>query len=131
MVVASRNIPGGGVSEQWSHSRRIISKLCCWMVGPLTTLKDPMSGFFAISSDYYQHVRNRVRPISYKIGLELAVKGELKQITEIPYTFEERIAGRSKVNSSVVLGMIYHFLQLYSWRLFHSKANANPDLHSL
>lgn len=131
MVVASRNIPGGGVSKRWSQSRKFISKLCCWLVSPLTSLNDPMSGFFAISSEYYQQVRNRVTPISYKIALELAVKGGLRQITEIPYTFEERIAGKSKVNTFVILGMAYHFIQLYTWRLLNFKVNSANNIHSL
>lgn len=127
MVVASRNITGGGASKHWSRTRKIISKLCCWMVSPLTNLHDPMSGFFAISSEYYQQVRGQLKPISYKIGLELAVKGRLHHIPEIPYTFEERIAGKSKVNTSVALGMIYHFMQLYTWRLLRPKNSTHTN----
>ena len=118
MVVASRNVVGGGCAEDWSLIRKLISKLCCTLVWPLTGLKDPMSGFFAISKSFFNDVRIRVKPLSYKICLELAVKGRLKKIAEIPFKFEERKAGSSKVNISVVMGMLYHFLGLFCWKIF-------------
>lgn len=118
MVVASRNIPGGGCAEDWSFTRKLISKICCTLVMPLTGLKDPMSGFFAVSKSFFNDVKPLVKPLSYKIALELAVKGRLKNIKEIPFRFEERKAGSSKVNLSVIMGMIYHFIKLFCWRIF-------------
>ena len=121
MVVASRNIPGGGSADDWSFTRKLISKICCTLVRPLTGLKDPMSGFFALSETFFKEVSPRIRPLSYKIGLEFAVKGKLKEIPEVPFKFEERKAGSSKVNLSVIMGMVYHFIKLYCWRIFKGR----------
>ena len=118
MVVASRNVTGGGCADEWSFLRKVISKFCCILVRPLTGLKDPMSGFFAISKSFFDDVKPHVKPLSYKIGLELAVKGRLKNISEIPFKFEERKAGSSKVNFSVIMGMLYHFMGLFCWKIF-------------
>ena len=121
MVMASRNVPGGGADSEWSSVRKFISMVCNLLVRPLTGLKDPMSGFFAVSKDFFESVKPRLKPISYKIALELAVKGRLKRVPEIPFKFEERKAGSSKVNFSVIGGMIYHFISLYCWRIFARK----------
>lgn len=118
MVMASRNVPGGGAAEEWSFLRRAISKVCTLLVRPISSLKDPMSGFFGVSKQFFDEVKPALRPISYKIALELAVKGRLKNIPEVPFKFEERKAGSSKVNLSVMLGMAYHFLCLYFWKVF-------------
>ena len=118
MAVASRNIPGGGCADDWSVTRKLISKICSLLVWPITSLKDPMSGFFAVSSDFFSKVESSLKPISYKIGLELAVKGKLKNIPEVPFKFEERKAGSSKVNFSVMAGMAWHFFKLYCWKIF-------------
>lgn len=121
MVLASRNIPGGGAAEEWSLLRRFISKACTLLVAPLSSLKDPMSGFFGVSGEFYKNVRPHLKPVSYKIALEIAVKGRLKNISEVPFRFEERKAGSSKVNLSVIVGMAYHFFSLYCWRIFARK----------
>ena len=129
MVVASRHVQGAGITKKWNPARRFISDFCCWLASPLTDLQDPMSGFFAISSDYYKQVRSKVKPISYKIALELAVKGNLCSIVEIPYTFEKRLAGSSKVNGKVILGMAVHLIRLYIFRIFHHWLPM-PKLHT-
>ena len=118
MVMASRNIPGGGAAEEWSLVRKLISKVCTLLVRPLTDLQDPMSGFFGVSKDFFYEVKPKLRPVSYKIALELAVKGRLQKVPEVPFQFEERKAGSSKVNISVIAGMVYHFISLYCWRIF-------------
>lgn len=121
MVMASRNIPGGGAAEEWSLVRKVISKVCTLLVRPLTGLQDPMSGFFGISKEFFNEVKPKLKPVSYKIALELAVKGRLQRVPEVPFKFEERKAGSSKVNISVIGGMIYHFISLYCWRIFARK----------
>lgn len=121
MVIASRHVPGGGASSEWSMVRKLISKICTAVVRPITKIKDPMSGFFAITKEFFEDVRESLKPLSYKIGLEVAVKGNLRSVVEVPFKFEERKAGSSKVNLSVILGMIYHFFLLYCWKIFKRK----------
>jgi len=121
MVFASRNIPGGGCADDWSFVRKMISKICCTLVKPLTKVKDPMSGFFAVSKSFFKRVEPILKPVSYKIALELVVKGRLKQVCEVPFKFEERKAGSSKVNLTVIMGMVYHFISLFCWKIFVKK----------
>ncbi|MCM8525144.1 MAG: glycosyltransferase, partial [Lentisphaeraceae bacterium] len=62
MALASRNVPGGGADEQWSSVRKFISWTCNLLVKPLTGLKDPMSGYFAVSKDFFDTVKPQLKP---------------------------------------------------------------------
>jgi dolichol-phosphate mannosyltransferase len=53
-----------------------------------------MSGFFAIRrSDI---TAEALKPLGYKILLELAVRSRPRAVTEVPFVFQERFAGESK-----------------------------------
>jgi dolichol-phosphate mannosyltransferase len=112
--VASRHIPGGGVS-QWKLHRRIVSWCATVMAGflipgVLRMVRDPMSGFFA--------VRNRVvgggllRPTGYKILLEVLARTRYESVVEVPYTFEERKRGASKLGAKQVRQYLQHLVRL-------------------
>ncbi len=118
MVLGSRHIPGGEISPDWSLFRYCASKICTAMVYFLSRVKDPMSGFFAIKRGTFLEILPKIKPISYKIALEIIVKGSLTDVIEIPFKFSERQKGSSKVNFKVVLGMFYHFILLYKWKIF-------------
>jgi len=124
IAVASRHVPGGGVSD-WSLARRLISWTATLMAtfilpGTLNKVRDPMSGFFL--------VRRRViteaplNPVGYKILLEVLAKGDYTHVVEVPFTFEERASGGSKLGLSTVLKYLAHLLRISietgeSWRI--------------
>lgn len=110
MVVGSRYVKGGSV-ENWPIHRRLISKTATLLARGLTKVKDPMSGFFALKRTVIEGVE--LNPIGYKIGLEILVKGKYEQVDEVPITFADRKAGKSKLGASVYLKYVDHCIRLY------------------
>lgn len=115
IVVASRNISGGGVSD-WRLKRRIVSwtaTTTAAIVLPRTVRKvrDPMSGFFLVRRSVVDRVA--LNPTGYKILLEVLAKGDYKQVEEVPFIFEERTRGGSKIGVSVVMKYLAHLLRIW------------------
>jgi dolichol-phosphate mannosyltransferase len=60
----------------------------------LAAVSDPMSGFFAVRRRALR--LEDLRPLGFKIMLELVVRNGIERIVEVPFTFGERFAGESK-----------------------------------
>jgi dolichol-phosphate mannosyltransferase len=110
MVVGSRYVEGGHV-ENWPFHRRLMSKGATLLARGLNKVKDPMSGYFALKREVVEGVE--LNPVGYKIGLEILVKGKVRKVEEVPITFADRKAGKSKLGASVTLKYIDHCLLLY------------------
>jgi dolichol-phosphate mannosyltransferase len=113
MVVGSRYVKGGSV-ENWPIHRKAISKAATLLARGLTKVKDPMSGFFAMKRSVIEGVE--LNPIGYKVGLEILVKGRYDSVVEVPITFADRKAGKSKLGASVYLKYLDHCTRLYEHR---------------
>lgn len=101
LAVCSRHVDGGQVAGEWPTHRRLISQgaetLAQLAVPTARKLSDPMSGYFAVEADVVDPVRERLRPSGYKILLELVARCPIREIAEVPYTFEEREEGASNL----------------------------------
>lgn len=53
----------------------------------------------------------------FKIGLEVLVRGRYHTFVEVPYPFQNRTAGRSKLGAGVGLGYLHQASQLYLYAL--------------
>lgn len=115
-VLGSRYVGGGGVSADWPLLRRLNSRLATLLALPLAPVGDPMSGFFCLSSDTYRSARGRIRPLGYKIGLELMVRCQCRRIVEEPIRFDERHAGKSKLTFRQQAEYVLQVVQLYFCR---------------
>ena len=99
LAVASRYVEGGGVSD-WSIRRRVLSR-AAQMMGTMVLpsivgrVSDPMSGYFFVRREIVENVR--LKPLGYKILLELLGRTKIKWISEVGYVFMERPGGESKV----------------------------------
>jgi dolichol-phosphate mannosyltransferase len=114
MTIASRNVPGGS-SPGLVGSRRALSRGAAVLARPLTSVKDPMSGFFAVRRDVL--VRGQLEPLGYKIVLEILVKCRPSPTLEIPFVFAARSAGASKLGSGEIGRYLRHVGRLYAWSL--------------
>ncbi len=99
LVIASRHVRGGGVS-QWSLFRRLLSWVATLMAGfilpgTLSRVRDPMSGFFLARRRVIEG--SPLRPVGYKILLEVLARGDYQKVEEVPYIFQERFRGGSKL----------------------------------
>ncbi|HUK52681.1 MAG TPA: polyprenol monophosphomannose synthase, partial [Candidatus Binatia bacterium] len=114
IVVGSRYVAGGGVSH-WSLFRRFISWSATLMAslilpGTLGRVHDPMSGFFVVRRAVLERVA--LNPIGYKILLEVLAKGNYARVLEVPYVFEERSKGGSKMSSKTVFQYLAHLMRI-------------------
>lgn len=113
VVVASRSIAGGGY-ESFSTARRFASRVATLLAHVLLwrarLVSDPMSGFFAVRRRVVQDVP--LRPLGYKILLEILVRGRFERVVEVPYRFQSRGAGQSKLTWRQQREYLLHLLRL-------------------
>lgn len=113
VVVASRNVAGGGY-ETFTRARRMASWAATVLARALLSrarlVSDPMSGFFAVRKDVVRGVS--LRPLGYKILLEILVRGRLARVCEVPYRFRARGAGHSKLTIYQQWEYLLHLLRL-------------------
>jgi dolichol-phosphate mannosyltransferase len=116
LALASRHVVGGGISE-WSVFRRMTSRgaqILGLMIAPQVVgrVSDPMSGYFMVRrSSVTSQILN---PQGYKILLEILGRGEIKQISEVGYVFQERQDGESKVTWRQYMEYLQHLVRLRS-----------------
>ena len=118
-VIGSRYIPGGG-TRNWGFGRLLMSRAACLLARGVTPVRDATSGFFLIRKDLARGVR--ISAGGFKICLELLVRGRPRTVVEVPYVFEGRTAGESKMNVREALGYLD---QLKDLRAFTAQ---NPRL---
>ena len=114
VAVASRHVPGGGVSN-WSAVRRLLSRGAqalglLLLPGTVGRVTDPMSGFFLVRRDLVATAD--LDPVGYKILLEVLARGDVLRVAERPYVFLERKEGESKVSAGHYVGYLRHLMRL-------------------
>ena len=116
LAVASRHVEGGGVSE-WSPTRRFLSR-GAQVIGLLILpnvvgrVSDPMSGSFLVRRSAI--AGQLLNPLGYKILLEVLARGQIQQVAEVGYVFQERKQGESKVTWRQYLDYLLHLAKLRS-----------------
>jgi dolichol-phosphate mannosyltransferase len=116
LAVASRHIEGGGVSE-WSVIRRFLSRgaqVLGLLILPnvVGRVSDPMSGYFLVRRQSI--AERKLNPLGYKILLEVLGRGEIQQVAEVGYVFQERREGESKVTWRQYVDYLLHLVRLRS-----------------
>ena len=114
LAVASRRVEGGGVGD-WSVKRRLLSRgaqalgfaLLPEVIGRIS---DPMSGYFLVRRTAVEGTT--LKPIGYKILVEVIARGAVGRIAEAAYVFNVRQHGESKVSRRQYLDYLRHL-----WRL--------------
>ena len=118
IVIGSRYMPGGGIIN-WPIKRRVISWGATFLSKILfPQITDPVSGFFAIKKDLVLHTLYIV-PKGYKILLEFLGKCRWYTCKEIPYIFQNRQRGHSKLITSTMIDFVK---QLINIALFPGRA---------
>jgi dolichol-phosphate mannosyltransferase len=123
IVVASRYVRGGSITG-WPFKRRLISKgavkIARYGLGLNKKVTDPMSGFFALKRHIIENLQ--IDSAGYKILLEILVKSNHARVKEIPYTFTNRTAGKSKLDNTVIRDYIKAVYHLYRYGRTSGKA---------
>lgn len=111
-VIGSRYVPGGR-TEDWGGRRRMNSYVATLLARPLTgKLTDPMAGFFALRRSTFERA-GELRPIGYKIGLELMCRCACRHVVEVPIVFHNRVRGESKLSLEQQARYLAHLERLY------------------
>jgi dolichol-phosphate mannosyltransferase len=118
VVIGSRYIPGGG-THNWPVGRLVLSRAACLMARGLTPVRDATSGLFLIRRDIARGVR--ISAGGFKICLELLVRGRPGSVVEVPYVFEGRTAGESKMNLKEAVGYIEQLKDLHRFKREHPR----------
>jgi len=99
VAVGSRHVPGGAIDD-WPRWRRLVSRAAAFLAWPFTRVRDPMSGFFATTRERLASLE----PLEagYKVLLEVLVRTwPDPKVVEVPFRFNDRDTGASKMNARV------------------------------
>jgi dolichol-phosphate mannosyltransferase len=116
IVIASRNVPGGSDAGLASPTRRVISWgaksfVKVMFFRTLRPVTDPLSGFFIARRDIL--VDAALRPIGFKILLDILVRADHSQVKELPLRFAPRAGGSSKATIGQGKDFLAHVLTLF------------------
>jgi dolichol-phosphate mannosyltransferase len=114
LAIGSRYVPGGGTSD-WTRMRRFISRTATHMAATVLPLKlaavgDPMSGMFMVRASVLRDAH--LNPLGYKILLEVIAKANYEKLVEVPYIFQERERGASKLGARQYVEYVQHLARL-------------------
>lgn len=114
VVVASRYVAGGSTPD-WPFKRRLLSRVACLLARGLSPIRDAASGFFLIRADLAR--ATTIKAGGFKICLELIVRGGARRLVELPYRFDDRELGESKMSLREAAGYLVQLRDLYRERL--------------
>ncbi len=95
----------GGSTGAWDSTResmsRFATQLSKFVAG--AELSDPMSGFFMIRRTAFLAVVRKLSGLGFKILLDIVASSpKTLKVVEVPFTFREREAGESKLDTQVL-----------------------------
>ncbi len=116
LAVGSRHIEGGGTSD-WGFVRRMLSRgaqLLGLIILPqvIGRVSDPMSGYFMVRRAAIADCL--MNPLGYKILIEILGRGNIREVAEVGYVFQERQEGESKVTWRQYVEYLMHLAKLRS-----------------
>ncbi len=121
VLVASRYVPGGS-TPNWPFKRRLLSRIGCLLARGLSPIRDAASGFFLIRRDLATGVD--IKAGGFKICIELVVRARPGRIVEIPYRFDDRELGESKMSLREAAGYLVQLKDLYRLQFGRARSKA-------
>ena len=113
IVLPSRYI-ADGEKEGLNFIRSFVSisakKVAQALLPPIKKISDPLGGYFMFRKSVVKGIE--LDPIGWKILLEILTLGTYERVVEIPYKFQKRNAGESKLNFKVSMDYFRHVLLL-------------------
>ena len=122
LAIGSRYVAGGGI-RNWPLRRKITSLVAIALAKPLTRVNDITSGYFLVKREALDGVK--LDPIGFKIGLEVIAKAHYGKATEIPYVFQDRTSGQSKLNSGEITNYLRQLRRIYALKLGGNRSNGS------
>ena len=119
--IPSRLIPGGddgGLNWYRKFVSGTARKIGQVMLPCLRKISDPTSGLFMFRREVIENAD--LQPIGWKIMVEVLAMGTYSKVVEIPYKFQQRTEGESKLSGKVTLE---YLKQLKNLRKRYNKSN--------
>ena len=112
IVIASRFIKKDKINfGLWRLFVSNIYRFLVYILVPKTSyVKDPASGFFIFRKKILK--KAKLRPLGFKILLEILAKANYRKVIEVPFPFKERKKGKSKFNFKQSIVAFKHLLRL-------------------
>lgn len=130
LVIASRYVGKGEADKGFSATRAAGSRFATSLARMVlkSDVTDPVSGFFMVRRTVIDEAAPKLSTQGFKLLFDLisAMAGKLR-IKELPYTFRERLAGESKLDSRVVID----YLGLILSRASHNLVSPRLLLYGL
>jgi len=114
-VIGSRYVPGAHLDPHWGLFRRLNSWVATLLARPFASVRDPLSGYFALPRTVYARAAP-LNPVGYKIALELIVKCNCRAVREVPIEFLDRQRGPSKLSLGEQLRYLQHLVRLADYQ---------------
>jgi dolichol-phosphate mannosyltransferase len=120
VALGSRYCSGGKI-EGWPLHRRVLSRWMNWLSGVALRLpvRDTSGAFRAYRIEALKKIDlDNIRSTGYSYLEEILwhLHHAGNKMVEVPITFRERRAGRSKINASEAVGKVSTLLRLYFFR---------------
>src|SRR6266699_3974580 len=133
LVIGTRYAGDGASADGLDGSRRALTS--SWATAlvksafprRLAMSSDPLSGLFAFRKAAVN--LDRLRPMGFKILLEIMVRNPVSRLAEVAYSFGPRYAGESKASFRQGMTFLRHVVRLRSARLA-SQLRAAPKSRS-
>ena len=106
LVVGSRYLEAAGLAEGLSPIRKLGSQAATALGRKAlkADVSDPVSGFFMIRREAIDRVAAQLQPSGFKVLFDIiASQPEPLRVKELPYAFQAREAGESKMGGRVAL----------------------------
>ena len=114
LAIGSRYVPGGGTSD-WTWIRRLISRTATHMAATVCLSSLRPSATPCPACSWFEPPRSTtldLNPLGYKILLEVIAKAHYKRLVEVPYVFQERERGASKLGARQYVEYLQHLVRL-------------------
>jgi dolichol-phosphate mannosyltransferase len=106
LAVGSRHVEGGdasGLASRWRHTLSDGGIKLAQFFLPVR-LTDPLSGFFMMPRPLFEQLAGNLTGQGFKILIDLTLSSAAPlRVIEIPYHFQERVAGESKLDALVLV----------------------------
>lgn len=98
----------------WSRLREAESRMAAALTRRVLGLsvKDPLSGFFALRREVFDSIEPRLRLEGWKILLEVLGQAPWADAAEVPFTFRPRRHGKTKMSGAVVKSWLRQLYRL-------------------
>lgn len=114
VAIGSRYATGGS-RGRWNPIRVLSSAAAIWVTHLLQPrsrrVQDPLAGIFLVRRRCVENLA--FQATGFKLLLEILVRGRVRSVSEVPFAFARRRAGRSKANLKVAWDYVALLARLY------------------